>query len=255
MPVFGYNGGMPTEERNNNQKPYFFSIIIPAHNEEKYIGTTLKHVKNLDYPKEYFEALVIENGSNDRTYETAKKFDDKNIRTMSVSLKGVSKAKNFGMNVICANSDWIVFLDADTNLKSAFLAELSAYLRKNEKRNFAIGTTAVSPIENKKWYARLWFQLYNWGHKATNTSYAIQIARADLRNKARFDEGITLAEDLKYIKELLPYGGFFYFDTDTVETSTRRFDAVGWNSQFIKWNWDALIFKLFKKAPNYPVIR
>jgi glycosyltransferase involved in cell wall biosynthesis len=246
---------MLAEEHNNDPKPYFFSIIIPAHNEEKYIGATLKHVKNLNYPKEFFETLVIENGSNDRTYEVAKKFDDKNIRTMSVALKGVSKAKNFALGVICANSDWIVYLDADTHLKPSFLDDLAEFLRKNEKRNFAIGTTAVKPIENNKLYARLWFYLYNWGHKATNTSYAIQIARASLKNKARFDEGITLAEDLKYIKDLLPYGNFFYFNTDTVATSTRRFDAVGWNLQFIKWNWDALMFKLFKKAPEYPVIR
>jgi len=246
---------MPPDEQSNGAKPYYFSIIIPAHNEEKYIKETLECVKKLSYPKEFFEALVIENGSNDKTYEVAKKFDDRNIRTMSISLKGVSKAKNFALGVICANSDWIVYLDADTHLKPAFLDDLAVFLRKNAKRNFSVGTTAVEPIENRHWYARTWFCLYNWGHKNTNTSYAIQIARASLKNKARFDEGVTLAEDLKYIKELLPYGNFFYFDTDTVSTSTRRFDAVGWNWQFIKWNWDALIFRLFKKAPKYPVIR
>ena len=246
---------MFNEDQNHTPKPYYFSIIIPAHNEEKYIGETLSRIQKLNYPKDFFEALIIENGSNDATYEVAKKFDDKNIRTMSVSLKGVSKAKNFGMSVMCANSDWIVFLDADTHLMPAFLDDLAIFLRKNEKRNFAIGTTEVWPIENKKWYAHVWFWLYNWGHKATNTSYAIQIARASLKNKAHFDEGITLAEDLKYIKELLPYGNFFYFATDTVLTSTRRFDTVGWNTQFIKWNWDALMFKLFKKANEYPVIR
>jgi glycosyltransferase involved in cell wall biosynthesis len=246
---------MPNEQQNSEPKPYYFSIIIPAHNEEKYIASTLTHIKNLEYPKEFFETLVIENGSNDKTYEVSKKFDDRNIRTMSVSLKGVSKAKNFGVSVMCANSDWIVFLDADTHLKKDFLKDLNAFLRKNEKKNFAIGTTEVYPIENKSWYANAWFWLYNWGHKNTNTSYAIQIAKASLKNKARFDEGIVLAEDLKYIKNLLPFGNFFYFNTKTVETSTRRFEAVGWNKQFIKWNWDALMFKFFKKANEYPVIR
>jgi len=244
-----------TNVGNAGVKPYFFSIIIPAHNEEKYIGATLDHIKKLDYPKDFFETLVIENGSDDKTYDISKKLDDKNIRTMSVALRGVSKAKNFGMTVICANSDWIIFLDADTHLKPGFLKELSVYLRKNGKKDLAIGTTEVYPMENKSWYAMIWFALYNWGHKNTNTSYAIQIAKATLKNKARFDEGLTLAEDLKYIKDLLPYGRFFYLDTKSVETSTRRFEAVGWNTQFIKWNWDALIFKLFKKAKEYPVIR
>jgi cellulose synthase/poly-beta-1,6-N-acetylglucosamine synthase-like glycosyltransferase len=246
---------MPNEQQNIELKPYYFSFIIPAHNEEKYIGETLTYIKNLDYPKEFFEALVIENGSNDKTYEVSKKFDDRNIRTMSVSLKGVSKAKNFGMTVMCANNDWIVFLDADTHLKKDFLKDLNVFLRKNEKKNFAIGTTEVYPIENKSWYALAWFWLYNLGHKNTDTSYAIQIVKASLKNKAHFDEGIVLAEDLKYIKDLRPFGKFFYFNTKTVETSTRRFEAVGYNKQFIKWNWDALMFKLFKKANDYPVIR
>ncbi|MEI7480153.1 MAG: glycosyltransferase, partial [bacterium] len=50
------------------------SIIIPAHNEEKYIEETLKNINNLSTDKDQFEVLVIENGSTDRTLEIANLF-------------------------------------------------------------------------------------------------------------------------------------------------------------------------------------
>jgi cellulose synthase/poly-beta-1,6-N-acetylglucosamine synthase-like glycosyltransferase len=46
---------------------HFFSIIIPAHNEESVISETLQHIFNLDYPSELFEVVVVNDGSRDET--------------------------------------------------------------------------------------------------------------------------------------------------------------------------------------------
>jgi dolichyl-phosphate beta-glucosyltransferase len=55
----------------------FLSIIIPAYNEEKRLPRTLEQVvsflQSQDYP---VEVLVVENGSVDRTFATAKSFSD-----------------------------------------------------------------------------------------------------------------------------------------------------------------------------------
>ena len=40
------------------EKHLFFSIIIPAHNEENYILQTLKTLEGLEYPKDRFEVIV-----------------------------------------------------------------------------------------------------------------------------------------------------------------------------------------------------
>ena len=236
-------------------RPNFFSIIIPAHNEEGYIEETLQHIKNLDYPLNAFEALIIENGSSDRTEEIARRFEGGNVRVYQ-SPRGVSKAKNFGLDRISEKSDWVVFLDADTELGRPFLRDLDRYLRRYKAQNFSVGTTAVKPLENKSVKARAWFWFYNFGHKITGTSFAIQLMRAPLRKHVRFDEAIHFAEDLKFIKELLQFGKFLYFPTETVGTSTRRFDAVGWFRLYVRWTWKALVLsKTEKKTTHYHVIR
>ena len=116
---------MKTEE---NQ--LFFSIVIPAHNEEKYIIPTLEHIRDLDYPKNKIEVVVVENGSKDNTFSIAKKFESENTRIVSLPQSGVSHAKNEGIKMISSKSDWTVMLDADTILKKDFLNELNTYLLK-----------------------------------------------------------------------------------------------------------------------------
>jgi len=237
------------------QKHLFFSIIIPAHNEEKYIANTLKNISNLDYPFERFEVFIIENGSNDKTYEIAKSFDAINIKTLKSEFKGVSRAKNFGIKQVENTSDWIIFLDADTIIEPSFLSDLNAYLNKNKDKNFTIGTTSIKPLENKGWYAMAWMKFYDVGHKLTKTSFAIQIMKASLKDRVKFNEELHLAEDLQLIKDCLKYGKFFYLDTDTVFTSVRRFENYGWFGLFLKWNIDALLWRFRNSKHDYPVIR
>lgn len=243
------------------KKPYFFSFIIPAHNEEKYLKRTLDAICDMNYPKDRFEVFVIENGSTDKTFTIAKTFERShdNITAMISEPKGVSRARNLGMSKISPQSEWIISLDADTFLLPEFLNDLNAFFHRHERENLAIGTTKVLPLENKSWYAYAWMFVYNVGHRFTKTSLAIQVIKTEMREKAQFHQSLSLAEDLKFIKDLLPFGKFFYINTDTVLTSTRRFDEVGWLRLFITWNWDALVWNLSHHdktaTKEYKVIR
>ena len=53
----------------------FVTVIIPAYNEEKYIGKCLGEWVNQDYPKEKYEILVYDGMSTDRTAEIVKDFE------------------------------------------------------------------------------------------------------------------------------------------------------------------------------------
>ena len=183
----------------------FFTIIIPAHNEEKYLPKTLKHLQDLRYPQSNYEIIVVENGSSDKTYKIANKFKSKTTKIFTLGKASVSIARNFGASKASRKSDWFIFLDADTIVKSEFLNELNYFIREHKNNSFVIGTTKVLPLE-RSLKSRLWFGFYNLTHKLFKASYAIQIINSRHFSKAKYDERLRFSEDLKIIKELQRYG-------------------------------------------------
>ena len=97
------------------------SVIIPAHNEEKYIASTIKSVQDSDY-KNKKEIIVVDDGSIDNTakivHDIAKK--NRNVRLFSIKHSGKSEAINYGIRK--ARFDIIAYVDADSSLgKESFL--------------------------------------------------------------------------------------------------------------------------------------
>jgi len=243
-------------EVQNHLRESRFSFVIPAHNEERYIGTTLQRIIRLDYPKDQYEVVVVENGSTDATLEVIKDFQDTYVNVHAFSCaQGVSLARNFGLAKTNPESDWVIFLDADTVLQQGFLLELNRYLGKHVDRNLAVGTTSIRPSDDSSAGARRWFRLYDFWHQATHTSYSLQIVRGDVARTIRYDEQLSYAEDLEYLKEATKYGCFFFFQTDMVRTSARRFARHGYLRQTLLWLYQALQPFSVKKSKKYEVVR
>lgn len=232
----------------------FFSIIIPAHNEEKYIGETLKNIQALDYPKDRFETIVIENGSSDTTFALAHAYSGGNMTVVSSPKKGVSAAKNMGVEKSSPASDWTIFLDADTILKASFLGELNAFLREKRAARYSVGTTEIKPIPDRA-AARAWFRFYDFGHRLSKASYSIQIIKSALLSEIHFDEHMVMGEDIVLIKTAMKKGSFFFMPTKSVFTSTRRFDQEGWWKIFFSWTFVAMLPPALKRRFDYKVVR
>ncbi len=231
-----------------------FSIVIPAHNEEKFIEETLSYLANIGYPTNLFEVIVVENGSTDKTLQIAKKFENVNFKIFSINEKGVSIARNFGAKNISLDSEWIIFLDADTHLKKGFLNDLSEFLTKHAHKNLAVGTTSLLPNKNEL-YPFLWFKFYDLAHILLHASLSIQIVKKDVFFKVWYDEILQYTEDWKMMKEAEKFGKFFFMKTDKVITSTRRFDSVGWFKQLALFTFWGIMPEKFKRKVKYEVIR
>src|SRR3989344_3522033 len=54
---------------------YDISVVIPAYNKESCILDTINAVKNIDYPKDRIEIIVVDDGSRDKTAEIARKIE------------------------------------------------------------------------------------------------------------------------------------------------------------------------------------
>lgn len=87
------------------------SVIIPVYNAEKYLSRCLDSV--LSQTMDDFEVLCVNDGSTDSSGDILKQYvaKDKRVRLFSQPNKGVSDARNVGMENSCGK--YICFLDAD----------------------------------------------------------------------------------------------------------------------------------------------
>lgn len=100
-------------------KTPFFSIIIPALNEEKYIANLLNDLANQTFKD--FEVIIVDGKSDDKTIKIANSFQDKlpSIRIITSPRRHVCTQRNLGARN--ALSDILVFSDADNRYPSYFL--------------------------------------------------------------------------------------------------------------------------------------
>ena len=79
---------------NVSNEVLFFSIVIPAYNEQDYIGKTLSALKELDYPPSRLEVIIVENGSTDRTDSVVAANAPVFAKVVRIAETGVSHARN-----------------------------------------------------------------------------------------------------------------------------------------------------------------
>ena len=95
----------------------FLSIIIPAYNEEHRLPRTLEQIfAFLDEQSYTAEILIIENGSNDRTFEVAQKFAEqrKRVHLFKEEQRGKGNAVRRGM--LEARGEYRFLCDADLSM-------------------------------------------------------------------------------------------------------------------------------------------
>jgi cellulose synthase/poly-beta-1,6-N-acetylglucosamine synthase-like glycosyltransferase len=92
------------------------SILIAAHNEEKYIEDTLLNKLDLNYPKEKFEIIVVSDESEDQTDTIVKRISDQSDINVKLVRQVPRVGKTSGINLIIpeARGEIIVFSDANS---------------------------------------------------------------------------------------------------------------------------------------------
>jgi len=96
----------------------FVTVIVPAYNEQKTIKKTVKSLLNLDYPRNRYEILIVDDGSTDSTLKIAKEMESasKIIKVYHQKNSGKGSALNFGLKK--AKGDFVGALDADSFVDS-----------------------------------------------------------------------------------------------------------------------------------------
>ncbi len=109
---------------NEDYKP-FVTVMIPAHNEESVIASTIENILQMDY--ENFEVIVIDDRSTDNTASVIKDLEQKYIKVKALirqqgALPGKSAVLNDAFKI--ARGDAVLVFDADATVDTDFLSKL-----------------------------------------------------------------------------------------------------------------------------------
>ena len=106
------------------------SLVIPVYNAERYLFKALDSVTRQTFKN--FEAIIVNDGSTDRSLEIAEKFVNRNKNFIIVNQKnvGAAGAKNSGIKN--SRGNYIAFLDSDDFLAPTFLEVLYSLIKKND---------------------------------------------------------------------------------------------------------------------------
>ena len=107
------------------------SVIVPAYNEEIYIGRCLRSLLNQSILKDNYEIIVVDDNSNDNTFEVIKLYIDKIKYLKNSKNQGLPYSLNVGIKN--AKGNFVVRVDSDDYVHSDFLKILSMHLQLNKK--------------------------------------------------------------------------------------------------------------------------
>lgn len=104
----------------------FISVVVPAHNEEKYIRNCLDSLWNQSLDRSRYEIIVVDNACTDRTPYIA---EGMGARVIHQPQKGVAIARQTGF--MAAEGEIIASSDADSVVAPDWLEVISDFFLNN----------------------------------------------------------------------------------------------------------------------------
>jgi biofilm PGA synthesis N-glycosyltransferase PgaC len=119
-----------------------FSVLIAFRNEVEKLPLLLKSLSELNYPKEHFEVIFIDDASDDDSVKLIQKFLDSHlggIQSNSIIITNNRKTNSPKKDAItkaieAAKYNWIITTDADCIVPKYWLDSFDCFIQKNETK-------------------------------------------------------------------------------------------------------------------------
>lgn len=119
------------------------SIVMPTHNDEKFVKDTITSVLNQSFDD--FELIIIDDNSTDETADIIKTFSDKRIKLIvNENNRGAAFSRNVGLSL--ATGEFIAFLDGDDRW---YPDKLKLQLQFMEENNYVFSYTDYELIDEE----------------------------------------------------------------------------------------------------------
>ena len=172
------------------------SVVIPTHNRRKTLTGAVESVRSQTFRD--WELLIVDDGSSDGTYRDWSESGDPRIRCLRTEHRGVSAARNLGIQQ--ARFPWIAFLDSDdTWLPKKLETQLKAlesnpdHLAVHSDEIWIRRGRRVNPKKIHRKYGG-WVYRYSLPRCVISPS-SILVSRKLLDRCGAFDEDFAVCED------------------------------------------------------------
>jgi len=203
------------------------TIIIPAYNEEAYLGSTLDAIEAAaahlrDRAGAEVETIVVDNNSDDATAAIAA---GRGARVIAEPVQGIGRARNAGARA--ARGEVLVFIDADVIAPRSLLSAIHNAMRDPSCVGGAVDVDYRPRRRSMRLYLRAWGLLARVTGMAQG---AAQFCRRDaFEDVGGYDEQVWIGEDVDFywsLKRLAKRsdGLTRLIRQPRVRPSTRRFD-------------------------------
>lgn len=194
------------------------SIIVPAYNEEVNAVATIRNLLLQDYPR--FSILFVDDGSKDETFRRVSEAfrDEPRVQVFTKPNGGKASALNYG--IAQADHEYVVCIDADTQLMPDAVYQLMKYFSPQHPGKDPVvavaGNVKVGNEKNllTKWQSIEYTTAQNFDRRAFDRLNCISVipgAIGAFSKQAVIDAGgfttDTLAEDCDLTIRLLRNGG------------------------------------------------
>ena len=176
--IIGF-GNVPLFDKKVINSVRKFSIIIPFRNEENNLTTVLNSLALLNYPKEFFEILLVNDDSDDDSVQTIENFKLRHPNLPITILQNLRKSASPKKDAIetalnKAQFEWIITTDADCSVPKNWLSSFDAFIQNNDSKliaapvNYDVDGTF---LEQFQWFDFLSLQASSIGGFGLNTPF------------------------------------------------------------------------------------
>ncbi len=197
--LFGFSK-VKTYKINVLEPKTIFSIIVPFRNESNNISDLLNSISNLNYPKNLFEIIFIDDDSND---DSATIFNNWRIQNgwiqstllQNLRLTNSPKKDAIARAIPIVKNQWIVTTDADCVVNTNWLSTLDNYIQNYDCQMIA-GLVSISKTNRSFQYFN-YFQYLDMISLQGTTIGSFGLNEAFMCNGANFAYTKKLFLDLK----------------------------------------------------------
>lgn len=236
------------------------SVVIPLYNKEKWIEKTLSSVLNQSFTD--WEAIIVDDGSTDRSVEVVEKFILKNPGNwVLIKNQNAGQCRTRNSGIARATGEYVAFLDADDIWSRNKMSDQVQVLRNNSDVSLVISPYLIFSDSNKTTHHRLvlhkntkvllnrWLRMQGYGAGTESTGMT---RTSLLREIGGFDENLSTSAGLYLTIELANRGRVVFSNESLM---AYRIHTGQWhsNTEILSRDMDALRarpIKIMGKVPR-----